>query len=255
MREQFQAIEWAEPPIGDLVDNAVAQGRRMRTARRVRAGGGAGLAMLAVAGVITGLALTNPNGSAPAPATVVAAPSAVPSAASSSAAPSSAAPASGPRVKATPAGLLELLLQDLPKGKTSHYAGAHQPDSADITLQTFLDRGQGNGMIRVTVLQSRANSQVTWTPAAGGVDYLVHHLANNCLQTTSVVVRHPGDLLVQFDLSTCIPFSRKHPPQVLTVAEAVKIGSDPRWGLSIDPALNERGADRFPHLSTKFPSE
>jgi hypothetical protein len=70
-----------------------------------------------------------------------------------------------------------------------------------------------------------------------------------------VVVRHPGNLLVQFNLATCIPFSRTAPPQVLTVAEAVKIGADPRWGLSIDPALNEQGADHFPHLSTKFPSE
>ncbi len=246
MREEFQAIEWAEPPIGDLVDNAVVQGRRMRTARRVRVGGGAGLAVLAVAGVITGLVVTGPSGSAPAPAIVVAAPSA---------ASSSAAPTAGPRVEATPAGLLELLLQDLPTGTTSHYAGAHQPDDVDVILQTFLDRGRGPGMIRVGVIQSRVNSPVTWTPAAGGVDYIVRHLPSNCLQSTVVVVRHPGNLLVQFDLSTCIPGSAKHPPQVLTVAEAVQIGADPRWGLSIDPALNERGANRFPHLSTAFASE
>jgi hypothetical protein len=246
MRERFQAIEWDEPPIGDLVDNAVAQGRRMRTARRVRVGGGAGLAVLAVAGVIAGLVVTNPRGSAPAPAVVVAAPSA---------ASSSAAPTGGPRVTATPAGLLELLLQDLPKGTTSHYAGAHQPDSADVILQTYLDRGHGPGMIRVAVIKSRVQSHVTWTPAAGGVDYLVRHVANNCLQSTVVVVRHPGNLLVQFDLSTCTPGSAKHPPQVLTVAEAVKIGADQRWGVSIDPALNEQGADRFPHLSTAFSGE
>ena len=36
MHEDFQTVEFAEPPIGDLVEQAVTQGRRMRTARRVR---------------------------------------------------------------------------------------------------------------------------------------------------------------------------------------------------------------------------
>ena len=32
MREEFQTIEWAEPPLGDLVGGAAALGHRMRTA-------------------------------------------------------------------------------------------------------------------------------------------------------------------------------------------------------------------------------
>jgi hypothetical protein len=47
MREEFQTIEWAEPPIGDLGGEAVAHGRRMWTAKRLRVGG-AGLAVLVV---------------------------------------------------------------------------------------------------------------------------------------------------------------------------------------------------------------
>jgi hypothetical protein len=253
MREEFRTLEWTEPPMGDLVEDAMAQGRRMRTARRLRVGGGTGLAVLAAAGVLTGLVLTSPHrdtgGLNLTPATVAAA--------APSSTTTSPAPTEGPRVKATPAGLLELLLQTLPTGKTSHYAGDHQPDSADITVQTWLDRGHGPGLIRAFVIDSHVQSKETWTPLGDGVDYLVRHVPSNCLQSTIVLVRHPGNLLVQIDLATCLPGSTsgKQPPQVLTVAEAVKIGADPRWGLSIDPALNAEGAHHFPHLSTDFPGE
>src|SRR4051812_28860332 len=112
MREEFQTIEWAEPPIGDLVGEAVAKGRRMRTVKRLRVGG-AGLAVLVVTGLAAiPIARTAAPAPAPAPAAIVVA---APSTGASSSAPPAVTEAN--RVKGTPAGVLQLLTENLPKGK------------------------------------------------------------------------------------------------------------------------------------------
>lgn len=243
MREQFQAIEWSEPPVGDLVEKAVVQGRRMRAARRARVGGVAGLAVLAVTGASVGLVVHRAGPDAPAPAAVIVA--------APSARATSTAPAEKSRVKATPAGLLALLLDTLPEGRTSHYAGLREDD--DMILQTFLDRGKGPGVIRVNVINGKGDPDAEWTPLGDGIDYLVQHVPGNCLQETVVVVRHPGNLMVQFNLYACPSLRdvqvRKN---VLSVQDAVRAGADPRWGLRIDPAFNKQGATRFPDLSRDF---
>jgi hypothetical protein len=249
MREEFQTIEWAEPPIGDLVGGAVAKGRRMRTAKRLRVGG-AGLAVL----VVTGLAAipvvrstAQPSPAAP-PAVAAAAP--VPRAGSS--APVTATEAN--RVKGTPAGVLNLLLQNLPEGKTSQYAG--NVEYGDVSVQTFLDRGQGRGMIRLHVMTRKASAfKGTWIPLGNGVEYQVTHVPGNCVQHTVVSVHHADDTLLQFDLSKCLPLAgdrQMKSPQILTASEAAQVGADPRWGVKIDPAINQQGAAAFPHLPTEF---
>lgn len=257
MREEFQTIEWAEPPIGDLVEDAVAKGRRMRTARRLRVGG-TGLAVLVVAG-LAAIPVVRST-SAPAPATPPVVIAAAPSAAASSSKPTAATTAH--RVKATPAGVLELLLQNLPKGKTSHYAGI--TEDGDVSVQTFLDRGDGPGMIRLHVM-TRTMSYLTgprsalkgpWIPLGNGVEYQAMNVPGNCIQHTIVYVHHADDTLLQFDLSSCLAWDGRQnttSPQILTVREAAQVGADPRWGVKIDPALNEQGAATFPHLSTEFP--
>jgi hypothetical protein len=254
MREEFQTIEWAEPPIGDLVGEAVVTGRRMWTAKRLRVGG-AGLAVL----VVTGLAAIPivRGTAAPAPAAIVVA---APSTGASSSAPAAVAEAN--RVKGTPAGVLELLTKNLPKGKTSHYAGV--VEQGDVTVQTYLDRGDGPGMIRLSVM-TRTMAQLTskrsvlkkdaWIPLGNGTEYQSLNSPGNCIQHTTVYVRHADDTLLQFDLSTCLAWNGTDnvgSPQILTVREAAEVGADPRWGVKIDPALNKQGAATFPHLSTNF---
>jgi hypothetical protein len=251
MREEFQTIEWAEPPIGDLVGEAVAKGRRLRTAKRLRVGG-ASLAVL----VVTGLAAIPIVRSTAAPATAAVA---APAAAASSSAPAVAIETN--RVKGTPAGVLKLLTENLPKGKTSHVAGFVQ--DGDVGVQTYLDRGQGPGMIRLYVM-TRTEAQLTskrsvlkgpWIPLENGAEYQAITVPGNCIQHTIVYVRHPDDTLLQFDLSTCLAWDggqNTTSPQILSVREAAEVGADPRWGVKIDPALNKQGAATFPHLPAKF---
>jgi hypothetical protein len=246
MREEFQTIEWAEPPIGDLVGEAVAKGRRMRTAKRLRLGS-VGLAVLVVAG-LAAIPIVRSTG-APAPAVVGAA---APSAAASSSAPTAAVAAL--RVKATPAGMLELLLQNLPKGKTSHYAGI--TEDGDVSVQTFLDRGNGPGMIRLHVMTRKESDFTglgTWISLGNGTKYMTKSVPGNCYQHTIVWVHHPDNTLLQFDLANCPVVDGTKVKQPLTAREAAEVGADPRWGLKIDPELNKKGAAAFAHLSTKFP--
>jgi hypothetical protein len=247
MREEFQTIEWAEPPIGDLVGEAVAKGRRMRTAKRLRVGG-AGLAVLAVSALAAIPFVRSTE--APAPAAVVAV---APSAAASSSEPADAA-AGAQRVKATPAGMLELLLQNLPKGKTSHYAG--DTEYGDVSVQAFLDRGDGPGMIRLHVMtrpESDFASLGTWIPLGNGTKYMTKSVPGNCYQHTIVWVHHPDNTLLQFDLANCPIVDGTRVKQPVTAREAAEVGADPRWGVKIDPELNDKGATAFPHLSAKFP--
>ncbi|WP_153040345.1 hypothetical protein [Actinoplanes sp. TFC3] len=255
MREEFQTIEWAEPPIGDLIGEAVATGRRLRTAKRLRVVG-AGLAVLVVTGLAAIPIVRNTTAPATAPAAIA---MAAPSAAASSSVPAAVTEAN--RVKGTPAGVLELLTENLPKGKTSHYAGV--VDQGDVGVQTYLDRGKGPGMIRLFVMK-RTMAQLTsktsalkgaWIPLGNGVEYQSINVRGNCIQHTIVYVRHADDTLLQFNLSNCLAWDGKQngtSPQILTVREAAEVGADPRWGVQIDPSLNQQGAATFPHLPANF---
>jgi len=242
MREEFQALELAEPPVGDLVEKAVARGRRMRTARRVRIAG-AGFAVLAVAGVVTGLGVRQAGSTAPGPAAVAAA--------TPSAAATGVVPVGESRVKATPAGLLELLTQNLPAGTTGHYVG-DVLDKDTVAVQLHLTRGDKTGIVLLDVIKWKQPWTGTWIPLGEGVSYRVIKNPGNCIQPTIVLVRHPDNSLLQFNLSTCTKHGVKQTPQILTVQEAARAGADPRWGVTVDPAINHQGAVDYPHLSKNF---
>lgn len=129
--------------------------------------------------LVTGLAAVPivRSAAAPAPAAVVAA---VPSPSAGT-----SAPVTGPpRVKGTPAGLLTLLLENLPRGTTSHYVGL--ADQGDVSVQTYLDRGQGPGMIRLYVM-TRTASQLkgTWIPLGNDVEYQVIRVPATASSTPS----------------------------------------------------------------------
>jgi hypothetical protein len=174
--------------------------------------------------------------------------------ASSAASTKSAPAANKDLVKATPAGLLELLLPLLPSGKTSHYAGNAQ----ELMVQTYLDGGAGPGMIRIDVANANdlgGNAKIAPTgvksASSDGTTYRVTRLPDNCIQNTIVSVQHPDGTMVQINLASCLAWDGKQnkPAKLaLTVAQAVKIGADPRWGVQIDKSLVTAGAKHFPHL-------
>ncbi|MFD0579874.1 hypothetical protein [Dactylosporangium darangshiense] len=233
----------AEPPIGDLVGAALRRGRRLRTLRRLGSGGAA----VAVIGALAAAgALLRPG---PVP---VAGPA-------SGGSPPPVASADG-RVRATPAGLLQLLLGLLPPGATSGYAA----DPAQPMVQVYLDAGAGPGMLRVSVArvaphepmfigQSEPGFEVHGpTDLPGGYRVLVLQIEDNCVQRTVVEVRHPDGTQVQVDIASCLAWDgeqNRPAPQALSVAQATAVASDPRWGLRIDPAVEAAGAGRFPRLA------
>jgi hypothetical protein len=92
----------------------------------------------------------------------------------------------------------------------------------------------------------------TWIPLDKGTEYQVFHVPSNCYQHTIVWVHHADDTLLQFDLSNCPEIDGRKMRQTLTAREAAEVGADPRWGVKIDPALNEQGAAAFPHLPAKL---
>jgi hypothetical protein len=244
-----------EPPIGDIVAGSINKGRRMRTVRRFGFGGSAAAGVLAVSLGVAALAAPHDAPAGPATALPAAASSAAatssPAAASSPSAASKSA--SKPEVRATPAGLLTLLLQLLPPGQTSHYRG----DAHELMVQTYLDSGHGPGMIRVAVFDN-GKSGTAKTPPAGsgtalpdGSTYRVTRIPENCVQDTIVFVQHADGTMVQINLAGCLAWDGKQnkpAPLALTVDQAVKVGADPRWGVRIDKSLVTAGAKNFPHL-------
>jgi len=249
-----------EPPIGDLVEASIVRGRRLVFRRRLRAGA----AVLSVAVVLglagAGVSLVGSRSPAGPAAAVSTSPAAE-------------------LVKATPAGLLELLLRLLPPGsKTSTFAGI--PDNGDgiIAAQLYLQRDTWAGLVRLTIGHGELFDPAAKEPPANcressprpcgqvgaikvnppvarpdGITYQVTTNANGCLQSASVAVQKPGGIYLLFDIDIC-PTRNQAPPAglPLTPAEAVTIASDPGWGLRLDPALVAAGAERFPNLSEKL---
>ena len=214
------------PPLGDLVGAAVRDGRRIRRRRRVAAFGGG----TAVAGVLAvAVALGGPYGTTAAP----------PSGGERAAA--SAAPAAD-RVPATPEAMLVLLRDLAPPGKAGDFAKAR---GTDLQVQMSLDRGDGPGLIRVSVA---GYPSVTGT---GKPEVSVQQMPDTCTQSVVVRADWPGGLTVQADLLTCRPGSASTPtPLALSAEEATAVVSDPRWGAAMDPALVRAGEQDFPDLAT-----
>lgn len=280
----FLAIELANeqsPPIGDIVGRSVRHGQRKRRNRRVWMGAGmAGAATIAAvfAGSVVGLLLTNGAGDSywgvsPRVGENV-------SALSESA---STAP-TGQLVKATPASVLELLTRLLPPGKTSGYGDLGRPLPFEtpacsdriqtisacfrvepLHVQIYLDRGQGPGMIRLTVRQYESLDALRRD--IGGetcpAEYTCRDLPGrgravfregpdgNCIQARIVVVEHANGVMAYMDLASCLAWNgSENPPGsiALTIDEAIGILSDPRWGARMPKELVDAGARRFPSL-------
>ncbi|MBL7257874.1 hypothetical protein [Paractinoplanes lichenicola] len=277
MTEDLRALMRAElnserpPPLGDVVGAAVRDGRRIRRRRRRLGTLGAGVAGLVAVVLFGGIAahseprrpvVADPGGAQPAlPATAVSpsvsalaraaqkSPGSVPVAPTP---PATTAPerslavhsgierAAGPRKKATTGAMLHLLTELLPPGKTSHAAVAADED---LHVQMYLDRGDGPGMLRLTMGQLPAGGT-----RGGTASVSIIPVPDNCRQSYVVISRWPDGTSVQIDVASCLAGTgRVDPPgrEVLTPDEAAAIAADPRWGLVMDADLVDRGDKEF----------
>lgn len=242
-----------EPPLGDLVDGALRQGKRLRLVRRARIAG-ASLAAMAVviAGFLLHDRLTREIPTAASVPVLTTAPLS-PAATWPSPAPVIEQPA-GPTLPTTHAALffrLRALLPGLVIVPVS--------SSPTHTLRFYLDRGHGFGMV---FLQLETNDQIggcqsapDWSCGTGpnGVRTRVITNPTNCVQSTSVSVDHGNGVVVTLDVATCMPWNgTTNPPcqPALTTGEAIAIAADPSWGARMSAPLVEAANSEFSYLAT-----
>jgi len=157
--------------------------------------------------------------------------------------------AEGMQKKATSAAMLHLLTQLLPPGRTSHFGVA---SDNDLHVQLYLDRGDGPGMVRVVVDQTPPGVRqkaVAGRPHGGTGIVTIDNFPDNCLQNTVVAAEWADGTMVQIDVASCLAWdgNRNAPAApVLTADEAVRIVSDPRWGVKMAAAEVDAGGKRFP---------
>jgi hypothetical protein len=254
------------PPLGDLVDTAVRDGRRIRRTRRYAAVG----AGTAVAGVVALAVVLSGTLAAPAPPVPPAQAGDVVASAPPAARPRSSPEDSPPaavaetaraqlgnvvRVKpngkpapATPQAMLVLLRELLPPGRTSNYAKAA---GGALHVQMFLDQGYGPGMVRVSI--SGFPPPGGGPTRAGPPRISVERLPDNCIQSLTVDALFPDGTDVRADVASCLAWNgvtntAATPP--LTEGQASKLVANPRWGLTMDASLVMVGAKQFPDVPT-----
>ncbi|MET8231126.1 hypothetical protein ABZS77_10660 [Micromonospora sp. NPDC005298] len=272
------------PPLGDLVQQAMAQGRRLRRRRRLaRLGGGSTLVLLLVIGLAVGP--FDPIGAVPGDAGPGHAgppggpglgppdgPVGTPSGPLPPMAPGgvesqhqlrwSEAPANATRVlgtvtirrkpvgetrTASPEGALELLTRLLPKGRTSDYA-VLPGDGASPGMpfvQLRLDRGKGPGVLRFSIYQDDLGAG----PAPGTVE--LTEMPDDCVAAKRVTVHHYAGLQIDVLISSCLAGDGIGSPAAvpaLSVEEAVEIASNPLWGTELPADIVAAGTKRFSTL-------
>jgi hypothetical protein len=277
LREEMSGQQ--RPQMGGVVEAAVQRGSRARQVRRAASGVGTLAVVSAAVGVLVLSGQAAPGHSttsaAAAGGTVTVAPlvvvKAVPTvspAAKPVQKPVAVAPAAKPTptmgqlaspppgVPATPAGMVQLLTESLPAGATSDHYGRSIDGSAMI--EAYVNAGHGTGMVRLALWKNWgadsmciAGDTCYKTPAGDLVD--IGGLADNCIQTRFVRVVHPDGNGIDINVASCLEWdgtTNQAAPLALTTAEAVALGSDPSWDISMDPVLVSAGAAHFPSLQT-----
>jgi hypothetical protein len=259
LRDLLRAGLTAErpPPLGDLVATAIRDGRRIRRNRRLGAGAAA-LVALVLAVLRLGdadVAQRAELGFPVAAATSAWSPGSVPVQRSALAVPprartltvhSGTLRADGMQKKATSAAMLHLLLTLLPPGRTSHF-GVSADD--DLLVQLYLDDGDGPAMVRVSLGRDAPFGDEP--PRGGTATVTIDRTPGDCLRDTVVGAEWPDGTVVRVDVPTCLAFDGvQNPPSraALTVDQAIRVATDPRWGMTMGAALVDAGAERFAAL-------
>ncbi|MFI6785146.1 hypothetical protein [Micromonospora sp. NPDC050276] len=264
------------PPLGDLVQQSVVQGRRLRRRRRLAqlGAGGSALALLLVIGLAVGpLGVGVDDAGQPGGLNLGSSDGPVgtgtPSPTESPDEEQGGAPArlvpptpsttvidnvrigagpDGDLLTTTPQAALELLTRLLPRGKASGYASLQSSGAGPGMpyVQLYLDRGAGPGMLRLAIYQDNLGGD----PAPGTVE--LTEVPDNCVQNRIVTVHHRGGLQIDLMISTCLSLKGKgeSPARpVLSVREAAEIAANPNWGTKMPAEFVVAGAKRFPTLA------
>ncbi|MEW2429231.1 hypothetical protein AB0877_14580 [Micromonospora sp. NPDC047644] len=271
------------PPLGDLVQQSMVQGRRLRRQRRLAqfGSGGSALAMLLVIGLAAGPlgGGADDTGQPGGPNLVLPGPSVDTGMPSPTDSPTDApggfepgteenparsvpptpfttvidtvrigAGPDGDLVTTTPEGALELLTRLLPTGKTSGYVGLESSGAGPGMpyVQLYLDRGDGPGMLRLSIYRDRLGGN----PVPGTVE--LTEVPGNCVQTQMITVHHDAGLQVDLMIATCLVWGPKGTvpaPAVLSLKEAIEIAANPAWGTKLPAEYVINGAKRFPRLA------
>ncbi|MFF5052889.1 hypothetical protein ACFY1S_06885 [Micromonospora sp. NPDC000663] len=268
------------PPLGDLVQQAMVQGRRLRRRRRLAGfGGGSALVLLLVvglavgpfdrfgavpvdvgapAGPVVGSSAGTPATASPPPPLGAPGAAAAPGPLRWAPAPPTATrvlgtvgvgrkPVSGARTT-TPQAALELLTRLLPRGKTSHYAMLPNDGAGPGMpfVQLYLDRGKGPGMLRLSIYQDERGGD----PPPGTVE--LTELPDNCVQDRMVTVHHGRGLRIDLLISACLEGDGNNNPAAtpaLSVEEAVDVAANPLWGTEMPADIVASGAKTFTPLA------
>jgi len=287
MGDRFRSMiesELAEvdpPPIGDLVDNAIRDGRALRRTRVVQRGVAC---VAAVSALVLGLGMAGTTlrpDDHPSPGYGVVAQSTPTVTATGPAAPQRATtmPAGTPTMgifeaspdysglesrppNAAPAAVLLALTAVLPDGKTVGQAGGRFDTYTGV--QVFLNRGNGFGMIRVGVARylRKPASECAVPPGVlarctdeGGALVETFEIESNCVQRRGVNVYRTDGIAVQINMGSCLvegrwmmPSDEPFAEQVLGVDEAVKIALSAVWDERIMFDTAAKASERYPDL-------
>jgi len=235
-----------EPPLGDLVTDALRQGRRLRLVRRTTT---YAVGTLMITGVlITGLIIGGRAGRHAPQAAVGAAHPGL-----------SVAKAPAPQSPITSAAIVYRLKQILPPGTTSDYGRA---GTTPAFGQIAIDRGHGPGMVRLHVgtlstpyhcgAHSDATLSIQCSTLPDGAKLAIMRFSDDCNQSLVLDLYHSNGVNILFNVMTCLTTNGPATPAPLSVAEAVAIADDPGWGPTMDSALVAAAQQEFPDLPRTF---
>lgn len=274
---ESELAEVEPPPIGDLVDNAIRDGRHLRRTRLVQRG----VACAAAVGVLVlGLGMAGATAWPDEPASPeygVAAPQTDTGRATDATGANGAggATGSGPAMQTPampagtptmaiyqsdpdyagfatrppgtpPAAVLIALSAVLPSGRITGQAGARFDSYTGV--QIFLNRGAGYGMVRVAVAryQEKPAPECDGTPgvvvecsAEDGALVETFEIDSNCVQRRGVNVYRTDGIAVQINVGSCLVDGKWAVPSNEPVDDQV-LGVDEAIKIGLDPIWNEK---------------
>lgn len=142
--------------------------------------------------------------------------------------------------------MVHLLTLLLPPGRTSHFGVSA---SNDLVVRLYLDDGDGPAMVRVSLGRDAPFGDEP--PRGGTATVTIDRTPGDCLRDTVVGAEWPDGTVVRVDVPTCLAFDGvQNPPSrsALTVDQAVRVATDPRWGMTMGAGLVDAGAKRFAAL-------